>query len=104
MFISSGYYNICIGDCVKRKRKRSSWVKKKKKREKGETLTFFLIRLLIIFRLWRVVKVIEAVVLSMSFTHQEELEKLKERNEELQEKLKQVEQRNRELEQQVGQN
>ncbi|RCI00852.1 hypothetical protein CU097_015003 [Rhizopus azygosporus] len=60
--------------------------------------------LLIIFRLWRVVKVIEAVVLSMSFTHQEELEKLKERNEELQEKLKQVEQRNRELEQQVGQN
>ncbi|CEI92734.1 hypothetical protein RMCBS344292_06987 [Rhizopus microsporus] len=60
--------------------------------------------LLIIFRLWRVVKVIEAVVLSMSFTHQEELEKLKERNEELQEKLKQVEQRNRELEQQVEQN
>ncbi|KAI8084388.1 uncharacterized protein B0P05DRAFT_436756, partial [Gilbertella persicaria] len=33
--------------------------------------------LLIIFRLWRVVKIIEAAVMSVSFTHQEELEELR---------------------------
>lgn len=36
MFMSSGYYNVCIGDCVERKRKRSSWVKKKKEKKRGK--------------------------------------------------------------------
>jgi hypothetical protein len=46
--------------------------------------------LLIVFRLWRVVKVIEAVIMSVSFTHQEELDELKVKYAELEEKNRQL--------------
>ncbi|KAI7895320.1 uncharacterized protein EV154DRAFT_559422 [Mucor mucedo] len=53
--------------------------------------------LLIVFRLWRVVKVVEAVILSVSFTHQEELDELKVAYAELETKLKLEEEKNKQL-------
>ncbi|KAI9358792.1 hypothetical protein BD770DRAFT_442993 [Pilaira anomala] len=53
--------------------------------------------LLIIFRLWRIVKVVESVIKSVSFTHEEELESLKEAYKELESKLKMQEEKNQEL-------
>lgn len=53
--------------------------------------------LLVVFRLWRVVKVVEAVILSVSFTQQEELEKLKVAYAELETKLKVEEEKNKQL-------
>lgn len=50
-----------------------------------------------VFRLWRVVKVVEAVILSVSFTQQEELEKLKVAYAELETKLKVEEEKNKQL-------
>ncbi|KAG0967714.1 hypothetical protein G6F31_003528 [Rhizopus arrhizus] len=59
--------------------------------------------LLIVFRLWRIVKVIEAVILSISYTHEEELDRLKESYAKLEDKLKIEQQKNTELQQQLQQ-
>ncbi|CAO3674847.1 unnamed protein product [Rhizopus stolonifer] len=57
--------------------------------------------LLIVFRLWRIVKVIEAVILSVSFTKEEELDKLKEKYARLEAMLKVEQEKNAKLEQQM---
>lgn len=59
--------------------------------------------LLIIFRLWRIVKVVESVIKSVSFTHEEELESLKEAYKELESQLKIQEEKNQELLNKLGQ-
>ncbi|GAA5801395.1 hypothetical protein HPULCUR_006841 [Helicostylum pulchrum] len=59
--------------------------------------------LLIIFRLWRVVKVVESVIKSVSYAHEEELEALKESYQELETKLKIQEEKNRQLLNELGQ-
>ncbi|KAI8638872.1 hypothetical protein BD408DRAFT_422393 [Parasitella parasitica] len=53
--------------------------------------------LLIILRLWRVVKVIEAAIVSVSFAHKEELEELKAKYAELEAKYKQEHEKNQRL-------
>ncbi|KAK4520095.1 uncharacterized protein ATC70_008225 [Mucor velutinosus] len=53
--------------------------------------------LLIILRLWRVVKIIEAAILSVSFAHQEELEALRASYAELEAKYKQEVEKNQQL-------
>lgn len=53
--------------------------------------------LLIVFRLWRVVKIIEAAVMSVSFAHEEELEQLREDYEKLQAKYKEQVELNQKL-------
>lgn len=58
---------------------------------------------MIVFRLWRIVKVIEAVILSISYTHEEELDRLKESYAKLEDKLKIEQQKNTELQQQLQQ-
>lgn len=55
------------------------------------------------FRLWRVVKVVEAVVMSVSFAHQEELDQLKVSYAELETKLKLEEEKNKQLLAEMGQ-
>ncbi len=54
-------------------------------------------------RLWRVVKVVEATIMSASFTHREELEHLKVAYSELETKLKVEEEKNRQLLSELGQ-
>jgi hypothetical protein len=49
---------------------------------------------LIIFRLWRVVKITEAAIMSVSYKHQEELEQLKEDYAELERKYKAEQKKN----------
>ncbi|KAI9274207.1 hypothetical protein BY458DRAFT_539499 [Sporodiniella umbellata] len=58
--------------------------------------------LLIVFRLWRVVKVIEAVVLSVNFTNEETLDKMKKKYAELEDQLKAEQEKNIKLEQQLN--
>ncbi|KAI8884699.1 hypothetical protein K501DRAFT_322850 [Backusella circina FSU 941] len=53
--------------------------------------------LLIIFRFWRIVKVIEAVVMGVSFSHEEELESIKEQCERLEAQLAAEKEKNAEL-------
>lgn len=53
--------------------------------------------LLIILRLWRVVKIIEAAILSVSFAHAEELEELRASYAELEAKYKQEQEKNQQL-------
>ncbi|CEP14111.1 hypothetical protein [Parasitella parasitica] len=53
--------------------------------------------LLIILRLWRVVKIIEAAIVSVSFAREEELEELKTKYAELEAKYKQEQEKNQQL-------
>jgi hypothetical protein len=50
-----------------------------------------------VFRLWRVVKIIEAAVMGVSFAHEEELEQLKEDYEKLEKKYKEQVELNQKL-------
>jgi hypothetical protein len=57
---------------------------------------------LIIFRFWRIVKVIEAVVMGVSFSHEEELESLKEQCQHLEAQLAAEKEKNAQLVSQLG--
>lgn len=53
--------------------------------------------LLIILRLWRVVKIIETAILSVSYAHEDELEELRASYAELEVKYKQEQEKNQQL-------